>query len=307
MVLLGYSMGGLTTQYAISKLLNEGYDPKIEAYISLDGPIRGVNVPLAYQYFLTQVPESYLSAAAKEDKRNLFKKGAIEMIRYYHYGANDTLKGPDVDYVNARPHATHIALMEKLSEMKKHPEWHNIIKIGFASGSKDKQYTNDDLFFHFEKSCFGHFGNLQIYRVGNKSKKLLFSENSENLPQGDLRLHAQAIALDRAPGCLSDVPKKVNRGLIEAFNNNVPKFKERNDIKANIKHCCYIPTVSALDIDTDDPFFTVNKSMEEIKKASWFDLITLNESNSPHIPKTLGEDQVKIIRKAFTTIAQRNK
>lgn len=49
---LGISMGGLVTRMGIAQLEVEGYDHRVENYISFDTPHRGANIPLGYQHMI---------------------------------------------------------------------------------------------------------------------------------------------------------------------------------------------------------------------------------------------------------------
>jgi pimeloyl-ACP methyl ester carboxylesterase len=50
--LIGASMGGLVSRYALTWLEQQGIDPRVRTFISFDSPQAGANIPLSLQHWL---------------------------------------------------------------------------------------------------------------------------------------------------------------------------------------------------------------------------------------------------------------
>lgn len=60
-VLLGQSMGGLVSKYALVKLEQEHYNHQVSLFIAHDSPMDGANIPVGAQYMLRHANELYTS------------------------------------------------------------------------------------------------------------------------------------------------------------------------------------------------------------------------------------------------------
>ncbi|WP_153393747.1 T9SS type A sorting domain-containing protein [Chryseobacterium vaccae] len=60
-VLLGQSMGGLVSKYALVKLEQENYNHEVGLFIAHDSPLDGANIPVGAQYMLRHANELYSS------------------------------------------------------------------------------------------------------------------------------------------------------------------------------------------------------------------------------------------------------
>ncbi|MDR2234835.1 MAG: T9SS type A sorting domain-containing protein [Chryseobacterium sp.] len=60
-VLLGQSMGGLVSKYALVKLEQENYNHQVSLFIAHDSPLDGANIPVGAQYMLRHANELYSS------------------------------------------------------------------------------------------------------------------------------------------------------------------------------------------------------------------------------------------------------
>jgi hypothetical protein len=62
-VLIGQSMGGLASRWALKDMENKGITHHVSTFINWDGPQQGVNVPIAYQYMSRQARSLYNQSA----------------------------------------------------------------------------------------------------------------------------------------------------------------------------------------------------------------------------------------------------
>lgn len=60
-VLLGQSMGGLVSKYALRKLEQEGYNHQVKLFVTHDSPLRGAIIPAGAQFMVRHVNTVYVS------------------------------------------------------------------------------------------------------------------------------------------------------------------------------------------------------------------------------------------------------
>lgn len=61
-VVLGQSMGGILSRYALKDLENQGYNHQTRLFINWDGPMQGANVPMAYQHLNRHINDVYIQS-----------------------------------------------------------------------------------------------------------------------------------------------------------------------------------------------------------------------------------------------------
>ena len=85
LVVVGPSMGGLVSRWALKELENEGYDHNTKLWVSFDSPHQGANIPLSMQY----------AAEFAENFDQLYKlnRPASKQILVHHYTNGNTCFG----------------------------------------------------------------------------------------------------------------------------------------------------------------------------------------------------------------------
>lgn len=95
LVIVGPSMGGLITRYALAYMEKNGMNHNTRLWISFDSPHWGANIPIGDQYWL----EYYARVAGKEEARRSLedKIGSVaaRQMLIHHWRANSLTPAPD--------------------------------------------------------------------------------------------------------------------------------------------------------------------------------------------------------------------
>ena len=83
-IVIGPSMGGLVTRYALAELEKIDIDSKVSLYVSFDSPHQGANIPIGGQNFLKFFGDIANNAAALEAIAKLSTPAAKQML-LHHY------------------------------------------------------------------------------------------------------------------------------------------------------------------------------------------------------------------------------
>ncbi|MCC6286544.1 MAG: Ig-like domain-containing protein [Chitinophagaceae bacterium] len=89
LVVIGPSMGGLVSRYALKWMENNGKNHNTRLWISFDAPHKGANVPIGDQSFIDF--ESGVSKAAEASRDNKLSSIAAKQMLLHHYLAGTTL------------------------------------------------------------------------------------------------------------------------------------------------------------------------------------------------------------------------
>lgn len=231
LVIVGPSMGGQISRYALSYMEKEGIDHNTRLWVSIDSPHLGANIPIGLQTLLNQLEPD--NAAAQDFVDNQLGSPAAkqQLIEQYH-GTNGNQvnqnwlnsKTVSQGYNTNRGHPFFITYYNNLfnnglPNSKGYPE--NLRKIALVNGSLEgnKKYFNPwtqsldyylaagEMGFNaraFQSILFGnlHIGSLEAFGMpatGNNSKisryKKSFSDNSKYISNLNTRG-----SLDQIPG-----------------------------------------------------------------------------------------------------------
>lgn len=102
LVVMGQSMGGLITRYALCTMEAAGMPHQVSTYISHDAPHLGANLPLGFQYFITQIISlindySMLKSAVDLFTTNSLSDAELAILNTLH---SDAAKQMLLQYVN---------------------------------------------------------------------------------------------------------------------------------------------------------------------------------------------------------------
>jgi hypothetical protein len=261
--LAGASMGGVVSRYALTYMEANALDPNLRVYISFDAPQRGANIPLGIQYWLAFFADDSEDAARL--LAALDSPGARQMLAYHHTdppgatGESDPLRS---DFV-----AELASLGDYPADMRK-------VSIVNGSGSQtDQGYPAGDQIIEWE------YGSLLIDIIGNVWS--VPDGTSQTIFHGLIDpiffpADEQIVAVggtspyDTAPGGFR--PSMAQMDTVPA---------PYGDIVALHDNHCFIPTVSALDLDTDDLFYDVAGD-PDIYAHTPFDAVYFPVENQEH-------------------------
>ncbi len=279
-VVIGASMGGLVSKWALLSIQNDGVDHETELFMTVDSPLRGANVALGYQAMIKDLaqtkvaftPLSDIMPSLKYGVETLSSKGAQQMLYYNWMTAGCTYcNGNNLDN-------EHKAFFDELESMGILEVPHIGLSNGSINGIGNNIKPSDHLLeyddfkdlliakaspclkqgapinpttFKLEidvwasPGCSGYFNPY----VGKLSGVVYYKKTFAHILGVDWVSAAvykvdNITSWDNAPGGL------------RSFNSKNDNGEEVKDMPWLKKSFCFIPTVSALDIGGADPFYT---------------------------------------------------
>jgi hypothetical protein len=264
--LVGPSMGGLVARYALCWMEQNGDPYRVRNFILFDVPNKGANIPLGIQYWLNFFSSASTDAAHLLSRLNT--SGAREML-LYHYTAPATTSG-QADPLRATFTSNLAALgnypveprMVALSNGSK-----GMLNQGFNAGAQIIQYSYNILLVNVR-------GN--VWAVPNSTLTKIFDGANQQFFSGPTQIVnvSGTSPWDSAPGGTRD-----SMAQMDAVSPPV------GDIVALYPNHCFIPTISALDINTNDPFYNVGGDPNLLAHTP-FDALYVPATNEPHVTIT---------------------
>jgi FlgD Ig-like domain len=264
--LVGPSMGGLVARYALSWMEQNGDPHRVRNFICFDVPNRGANIPLGIQYWLNFFSSASTDAAQLLSRLNT--SGAREML-LYHYTSPATSSG-QADPLRA-------TFVSNLAAVGNYPTQPRIVALsngskgmlnqGFNAGAQIIQYSYNIFFVNVR-------GN--VWAVPNGTLTKIFDGSNQQFFSGPTQVVnvSGTLPWDSAPGGTRD-----SMAQMDAVSPPV------GDIMALYPSHCFIPTVSALDINTNDPFYNVGGDPDLLSHTP-FDALYVPATNEPHVTVT---------------------
>lgn len=247
LVVIGASMGGVVARYALSYMEKNNMPHCVRTFVSFDAPNQGANIPLGYQAFI-----KYFSGkkwSIKESFKRKIDRAATRQLLIYHILA---------DY-NTDAHKDRKEFLHKLKELGSYPQ--KTRNIAVSNGSID--------------------GSRQNFEAGDVL--IAMAPINTRIDQNDFRFGADVYAAFRYHSTKGELVLRVYypTGVIdyfEKYDKNKPVYDNvagsiRYDIRDaraiyglynifnNKSSTCFIPTKSALDIDSKIKDSDINKKV----------------------------------------------
>jgi len=265
MVMIGASMGGLVGRYALAYMEFNGMDHGMETFISFDAPHRGANIPLGIQYWMDFF--SGQSAEAAYLLERLDTPAARQMLLYHH-------TDPPGSTAQCDPLKTELeADFEAVGGYPSMPR-----KVAVANGSgygAGQGYPPGEQLIFYEYNSFLVDIRGNVWAVGDGSATQIFEGLIDMLwPLPDDRMNVTvsgAEPFDSAPGGCRFT-------MVQMDTTDVPY----GDIVALRQKHCFTPTVSALDMETDDLYHDIAAD-PNIMSLTPFDTIYYASANTEHV------------------------
>ena len=277
-IVMGPSMGGLTARYALLDMEEKGLDHNVWLYISFDAPNQGANIPLGNQFFLEFFKPD--SPAVADAQNELFSTAAKQMLIYHE---SEVSYGSAANPSPAKADPLFVKLYNELESMGNYPSDNiRIVAISngngegiwkFDAGSKLIDYeTSVDVHLYFDADI-----DVNVYSLPDGSGYIFHGLIDKPWPKANKELHAyvsNALPLDGAPG--SPKIPTVSHDIVSM----APGASLGNDLLQDTE--TFIPTISALDIGTNDLDFIINGNYE-IYDYTPFAHILAPSTDEPHM------------------------
>ncbi len=279
LVVAGASMGGLVARYALAYMEQNNIPHDTRTFISFDAPQQGANIPLGIQHWLAFFAGSSASAQellaildnepSPDDPDAYPSPAAKQMLVYHHLQTAAGKAGAD---------PLQAVLYAELDALGDYPQ--NIRTVAFANGRGDGlglNFVSEDQLIDYSYQSFVT-GN--VWAVPDSDERMIF--------QGKIFSTTSDISVsgtqpyDNAPGGTRDTSQQ----LAETDTGG------NGDITTDNPHHCFVPTVSALDIETTDLFYDIADDPSILEKTP-FDVIyfavessDVNNGNDAHMSVT---------------------
>ncbi len=262
----GASMGGLCARYALAYMETHGIEHRVRNYISFDAPHTGANIPLGVQYWLDFF--SGLSDAAAGMLASLNRPAARQMLVYHYTDPAGATGEPDL--LRAEMLADFAAVGEYPQNLRKVAIANgsgNMLGQGFGPGDQIISYEHEELLTTIT-------GN--VWSVPDGAAQTIFDGYIRIiiLPTSMTVNVSGTKPYDSAPG-----------GWRESMADMDSTEAPYGDIVALHEHHCFIPTVSALAIDTGDLFYNIGGDADLLSHTP-FDEVYYPAANQDHASVT---------------------
>ena len=262
--LVGASMGGLCSRYALSWLESQSIDARVRTFLSFDTPHGGANVPLGIQYWLDFFSEQSTDAAFLLSR--LDTPAARQMLVAHHTTPPGSTGEPD---------PLRASFLADLSSVGDWPDSPRRIAVANGSGLQQGQgFAAAAQIISYQYRSFLVDIDGDVWAVPDQSAALIFHGRIDFvfLPADEQFVNVSGTRpWDNAPGGTRD-------SMFQMDTTAAPY----GDIVALHPSHCFVPTVSALALPTNDLFFDV-AGTPDVVSLTPFSAIRWASGNEEHV------------------------
>jgi hypothetical protein len=285
---VGPSMGGLVSRYALLDMEAQGIDHEVAVFISFDSPQKGANIPYGDQLWVHYFSNN--SPGALDGANALNSTAARQMLLYHaapfaHVAPEyDTIReillAPGMDTTTTisypTPDPLHQGFFQELDSLGGFPSRPRLAAISNGSGFGIRQPAAPAqllIVYEYGSSSVDIRGNSRALPDGANLTKLFEGKiDPAGLAKDRFRLFARsAVGYDSAPGGQRSTSAEIASAK-----------PDLGDIVSRSEAECFIPTTSALAIETLDPFYNIAGDADILSKTP-FDAIYYPVENEEHV------------------------
>jgi hypothetical protein len=266
--LVGPSMGGLVSRYALAYMEGHGIPHHVRTFVSFDAPHKGADIPLGIQYWMKLFSSQSADAAFLLSR--LDQPGARQML-VYHYTDPPGSTG-QADPLRA-------GFLADLAAAGDFPTGPRMVAVANGSGSRVGQgFAPGDQIIRYEYSVpFLTTIRGNVWAVPDQTSHVIFDGRifvlfSTNLTQNVTVSGTQPF--DSAPGGW--------RATMTQMDTTAVPY---GDIIALHPSHCFIPTISALALDSNDLFYDIAGDPGLLTHTP-FDAVYFPAANQEHVTIT---------------------
>jgi len=268
LAVVGASMGGLAARYALAYMEANGLDHKTRTFVSFDSPQKGADIPLGIQYWMKFFSSQSEDAAYMLGQLNT---PAARQLLVYHL--------TDPPGTTGEPDPLRASFLADLSGVGDYPV--DPRKVAVANGSgmcADQGFPAGDqiIFYEYDSFLVDIRGN--VWAVADGANQMIFQGLVDRIwPFPDDRMDVSVSGTrpyDNAPGGW--------RASMATMDSTQAPY---GDIVALHPAHCFIPTISALALDTDDLFYDIAGDPDLLAHTP-FDTLYYPAENQEHVTIT---------------------
>jgi len=260
-VVIGASMGGLVARYGLSYMEKHNIPHETKLFAAFDSPNRGANVPLGDQLWINFFANQNDAAASKINQIN--SVAAQQMLVYHH-----------LSYPEDNPYR--MAFVKDLAEMG-YPKKPRLMAVanGSANG-KNQAYEAGEQIIQWKYRSVEVDVDGNVWAVPNMEPMTTIVDCKVDkiwpLPDQSLEIQVKGTQpYDNAPGGYRSSNQEI-------ADTDAGYGKINTD---NPNHC-FIPTISSLDINTDDLFYNVSADTALLSKTP-FNVVYYSKTFNPDL------------------------
>ena len=265
--LVGASMGGLCSRFALAYMEHNGLAHRVSTFISFDGPQRGASIPLGLQYWLDFFSGD--SADAEFLLSRLDRPAARQMLVYHHSTPPSSTASEDT---------LRTAFEAELAALGDYPSQPRLVAIANGSGTQQNQgFEPADQIMQWEYDSFLVDIRGNVWAVSDGASQRIF--------QGEVNIillpsdTEDVVVAGTDP--YDDAPGGSRASMAQADSTEAPY----GDIVALYPSHCFIPTTSSLDLATNDLFYD-EAGASDLLSQSPFDAVYFPTGNEEHVMVT---------------------
>ncbi len=266
---IGPSMGGLITRYALTYMETNNIQHHVRNWISFDSPQKGANIPLGLQHWLRFFAEEAEQEEAIANLEQINTVASRQMMIYHYLSTDGTIAGQDnlrTDFVNEL-------------EAMGYPESRIIAIINGSGTAAGQGFNAEEQIVEYYLRSFTVDLDGDIYASPNQTSAQIFRGLYDTaLPFDEVTediFVSNTLPYDGAPGGrtnsmqLLDETDTGGYGDIIAYHNN---------------HC-FIPAISACALgNTTNPYFNIEANLVSLQTP--FDKLYYPTENQNHVEIT---------------------
>ncbi|MCL2327071.1 MAG: T9SS type A sorting domain-containing protein [Bacteroidetes bacterium] len=274
LVVVGASMGGLVSRYALAYMEKNGLNHNTRLFISFDSPQQGANIPLGVQYWFQFF--SFMSPTVEGMYDNLLCSIAARQMLTYHatsFPSTNSLRASFVQNLNNVGYPS------------------NLRKIAIANGSGNAygQRRNDGTIFNSTDQIVNwRYRSFRVDIDGNSwavpnisPYTKIFDGNIDIVwfafwkpNDKSMTVHVSGTyPYDNAPGGTTNTMEEMAASNTGGYGN----------ITTNINNHCFIPTTSSLAINTSNLFYNINSDPNILSKTPFDAIYYPINTNEEHV------------------------
>lgn len=261
LVIVGPSMGGMISRYALAKMETDGIDHQTSLWISMDSPHQGANIPLGFQHLVDHLYSNIPIAKLERGFEKLNSMAAKQLL-LYHFSETEK------NAVKGRPSSERKIMMDAIYALKNNGWPMNLRRIAISSGGGFDIFPTGEKLLDLTVLApvippLPPVGiDLMERSLGHSSNRIMFI-TCNALPGINkiIDLEESPIALDNVTGGTLEIPKQFQDMIsdLEIVNSNQGLLPSTT---------CFIPMSSAFGyrVSTADNAINQELTAEDFRK-----------------------------------------
>lgn len=274
LVVVGASMGGLVSRYALAYMEKNNLNHDTRLFISFDSPQKGANIPLGVQYWFQFF--SSMNSTVQDKYDNLLCSPAARQMLTYHV---TSFPYPNSLRENFVQNLNNVGYPSKLR------------KIAIANGAGNaygQRKNNGTIFNPTDQIVNWRYRSFQVDIDGNSWAIPNISPNTKIFDgmidivwfafwePNDKSMTVNVSGTDP----YDNAPGGTTNTMQEMANNGTGGY---GDITTNVNNHCFIPTVSSLAINTSNLFYNISSDPNILSKTPFDAIYYPTNNNEKHI------------------------